>query len=211
MLLSLSIALLIYLPLLFIIATVGMPAGQSITNVSAAQPEAVVAIGVQNYLGQSGYWLVMVAAVLSMLSAMRANLYAASRVAMAMAHDRTLPHRLGDVNPLRGTPVNAVLVTAFLVMILLLIVRDVAAAGAASSLIFLLTFAILQGVCIQARRRKSNTAEVSFRVPWFPVVQVFGIVACVSLAMFQGITVLSAGIIAVAWLSFGLILYFIIF
>jgi nucleotide-binding universal stress UspA family protein len=207
---SLSIALLIYLPLLFIFSTVGMPAGLNIADVSAEQPEAVIAIGVQNYLGQSGYWLVMVAAILSMLSALRANLYAASRVAMAMARDRTLPHALGLLSPVNATPVNAVLITSLLVVILLLLVRDVAAAGAASSLIFLLTFAIAHGINIKARRR-SDTSVKLFRVPWFPVVPLVGIIACVTLAIFQGVTVQSAGLIAAAWLSFGGILYLILF
>jgi amino acid transporter/nucleotide-binding universal stress UspA family protein len=207
---SLGIALAIYIPLLLIIATVGVPAGQTVTAMSRQQPEAVIAVGVQNYLGQSGYWLVMVAAVLSMLSALRANLYAASRVAMTMARDRTLPYKIGMLNPVHATPVNAVLVTALLVVLLLLMLRNVAAAGAASSLIFLLTFAIAHGLSIKARRRR-NTGTVPFQVPWFPVVPVIGIISCMSLAIFQGMTVSSAGIIAALWLSFGGILYLVLF
>ena len=43
-------------------------------------------------MGAAGYWLVLVAGLLSMLSALQANLFAASRVAQAMSRDRTLHH-----------------------------------------------------------------------------------------------------------------------
>ena len=61
---------------------------------SAAHPETVVALAVQNYLGTTGFWLVMVAALLSMLSALHANLLAASRMARTMA--RESPTRSSD-------------------------------------------------------------------------------------------------------------------
>ena len=65
MLLSLGIALSIYLPLLFIIATVGVKAGDSITSMSAKDPATVVAVAARNYLGAFGFWLVILAAILS--------------------------------------------------------------------------------------------------------------------------------------------------
>jgi amino acid transporter len=210
MLLSLCTALAIYLPLLFVIVTVGTPAGQSITAASAEEPEAIVAVAAQNYLGHFGYWLVMVAAVLSMLSALRANLYAASRVAMAMARDRTLPHWLEVIHEKSGTPVLAILATGVLVLLLLLVLSDVAAAGAAASLIFLVTFALAHGLTILARRR-SRGDQASFRVPWFPAVPAVGALACLSLAFFQGIVVPSAGVITIVWLAFGGMLYFSLF
>lgn len=52
---------------------------------SAAHPETVIALAVQNYLGPAGFWLVIVAALLSMLSALQANLLAASHMAHTMA------------------------------------------------------------------------------------------------------------------------------
>jgi hypothetical protein len=85
MILSLAIALIIYLPLLFVIATVGTPIGHAINTAAADNPEGIVATAAQQFLGPFGYWLVIVAAVLSMFSALQANLFAASRIARAMA------------------------------------------------------------------------------------------------------------------------------
>ncbi len=206
MLLSLGIALAIYLPFLFLTATVGVPPGESIAAASAAAPEAIVAVAAENYMGPAGYWLVAVAGVLSMLSALRANLHAASRVALAMAGDRTLPHALALVRPLRGTPANSLAATAAIVAAALFVLRDVAAAGAASSLIFLITFALVHLICIVTRRR-GGSGQDSFRVPCFPLLPSTGAAACLALALFQGFTVPPAGYITLVWLGAGGVLF----
>ena len=207
---SLGIALTIYLPLLFIIATVGMSPGASVTEAGKANPETIVALAAQNFLGPLGYWLVMTAGVLSMLSALQANLFAASRVALVMARDRSLPRRLGIVHPKRQTPTAAVMVTAIVVALTVVLLPGVAAAGAASSLIFLVTFAIVHWIAILVRQRSVNRPP-PFRSPAFPLVPVLGGVACAGLAIFQGIAVPSAGTITVTWLSLGGILFLVLF
>jgi basic amino acid/polyamine antiporter, APA family len=210
MFLSLGIALAIYVPLLFVITTVGPPTGQTIGTAAAANPEGIVAIAAQQFLGRFGYWLVIVAAVLSMFSALQSNLFAASRIARAMARDRTLPAALSVLHSRRGTPTAAVAVTAALVSLIVLVVPDVGAAGAASSLIFLITFALAHWVAILVRQR-SGRRPPPFRAPLFPIVPVVGGLACIALATFQGIVVPSAGIITVIWLGLGGILFLALF
>jgi amino acid transporter/nucleotide-binding universal stress UspA family protein len=206
MIYSLCIALAIYLPLLLIISTVGIPAGQNVRAAANENPEAIVAIAAENYLGSFGYWLVMIAAVLSMLSALQANVFAASRIAWAMAGDHTLPNILTQINRKRGTPVYAIAVTATIIGAILLVVPNVAAAGAAASLIFLVTFAISHWLAILLRRR-SRKRPPPFRAPLFPLVPILGGLCCIALAIFQGIAVPQAGIIAIIWLTIGAILF----
>ena len=210
MIASLVIALVIYLPLLFVITTVGTLDGESIADLAAGNPEAVVAIAAKNYLGTVGYWLVIIAAVLSMFTALQANLFAASRIALAMARDRTLPEAISRVNPNRGTPIIAVLATAVLVAALILALPNVAAAGAASSLIFLITFATAHWLSILVRERSVDDPP-PFRSPFFPAVPVIGGVACLALAVFQGIAVPTAGMIATVWLGIGGLLFLTLF
>lgn len=205
---SLGIALAIYLPLLLIVATVGMAPGQDVQSASAAQPETIIASAARTYLGSFGYWLVLVAGLLSMLSALQANLFAASRVAQAMARDRTLHHALAQIN-LQGIPVTAVLVTGGVVILLLLLLPDVAAAGAASSLIFLVTFALAHLINMLMHQRSQRAFP--FQVPWFPAVPLVGLTACLGLAIFQGIAVPAAGMVAGIWLSLGAILFLTLF
>ena len=208
--LSLLIALAIYLPLLCVITAVGTPPGESISTAAAEDPEGIVAIAAQNYLGPFGYWLVIVAAVLSMFSALQANLFAASRIAQVMARDRTLPSPLATLSKQHRTPVVAIAATAVLVTGILIVVPDIAAAGAAASLIFLITFALAHWVTIQVRQRSVH-GPPPFRTPLFPAVQVVGGLACIALAVFQGIAVPAAGLIAVVWLGAGGVMFWALF
>ncbi|HKQ32061.1 MAG TPA: amino acid permease, partial [Thermodesulfobacteriota bacterium] len=210
MMISLVISLAIYIPLIFVVTVSGTKAGETITELSIGNPESIIAIAAERYMGKSGYWIVIAAAILSMLSALYANLLAASRFAQSMARDRTLPRTLGKVDEKRGTPVYALLVTAAIIVITVFVIPDVGSAGAAASLIFLITFSLVQWIAIVARKRR-KAATGSFLMPLYPYLPVFGIAACLGLAVFQGIAVPAAGLIAVAWLVFGGVLYIILF
>ncbi len=207
MMYSLGVAMVVYLPLLFVIITVGVQAGARVTEMGRTRPETMVADAVANFMGPTGFWLVMVAALLSMLSALVANLLAASRVVFAMASDRTLPRIFAVTSPATGIPVRAVLVSALIMSLILLVVPDVGSAGAAASLIFLISFALTHLTNIMARRRMGPDFG-SFRAPWFPVLQTIGGVCCAGLAVFQSIAVPAAGSIAAVWLLGGFVLYF---
>lgn len=211
MLLSLGAALTIYIPLLFLVAVIGVGPGETVGGLARREPEALIAVAARNYLGPAGFWIVVVAALLSMLSALHANLFAASRIVFAMARDRTLPRQLGEVREGNGTPTLAIVTSAFAIGAIVLVVGDVASAGAAASLIFLVSFALTHGTSILARRRAGTEHPAPFRTPWFPAVPVVGGAACVALALFQGFAVPSAGLLAAFWLGLGGILYFALF
>lgn len=210
MLLSLGIALAIYLPLLFVVTAAGVPAGQDIVRLSLAHPDTIIAFTVRNYMGSFGYWLVMAAAVLAMLSALRANLLAASRVALSMAVDRTLPRFIGRIGKTRHSPIQAIVLTLVMVTAILLIIPNLAAAGAAASLIFLVSFALTHWTAVLARMRV-GAGFLPFLAPWFPAVPIIGGIACVGLAVFQGLQVPSAGLVCAFWLGVGLVLYLVFF
>ena len=203
---SLGIALAVYLPLLLVVSLVGFDASTNVTAASRANPETVLAEAAQHYLGTFGYWLVVVAAILSMLSALNANLFAASRVAQSMALDRTLPDAFARVRGEARIPVTAILVTAAIAGVVQVAVPDLSAAGAASSLIFLITFALVHGIAVLVRRR-SRRRPPPFRTPWFPAVPLLGGGACLALAIYQGIAVPSAGAIVAVWLCAGGLLF----
>ncbi len=211
MLLSLGAALIVYMPLLFVVSTVGVKHGMSITGMSEAHPDTVMADAVKNFMGPIGYWLIAVAAILSTLSALHANILAASRVALTMAQDRTLPRVLAQSHSKRHTPVMALFATALALAGILLMVPNVTAAGAAASLIFLISFALAHWTSILARRRTSEAARAPFQTPWFPAVPVIGGVACAGMAVFQAVAVPAAGMITAIWLGLGVILYYALF
>jgi amino acid transporter len=204
MFLSLGTALLVYIPLLTLVVAVGTP-GESVAEAARRSPEVLIAVAAGNFIGPSGYWLVIVAGILSMLSALQANLLAASRFARSMAADRTLPRALAAVSPSTGAPRTAVWVTSGMVAILLLAVPDVAAAGAMSGLIFLFSFTLVHGISYLARIRSEDPSP--FLSPVFPLVPLVGGVACLSLGLFQAVAVPAAGALAALWIATGAILY----
>ena len=204
MFLSLGIALVIFLPLLFLIVAVGVPGG-TVTELAAENPEILVAVAARNFMGSAGYWLVVAAGLLSMLSALQVNLIAASRFAQAMAADRTLPQRYARLTSATGTPTAAVRLTAVVAAFLLVAVPNVAAAGAASSLVFLGSFALTHTIAYLARKRAGR--PLSFHTPWFPAIPIAGGSACMLIGLYQAVAVPSAGVLAALWLSAGAILY----
>lgn len=206
MLLSLVTALAIYLPLLLLVATVGTAPGQTIVTMSERNATTVMADAVRNFMGGIGYWLVMLAAVLSTLSALQASLLAASRVALTMARDRTLPRVIAQEHPTRRTPVMAVYTSFVALVAILFMIPDLAAAGAAASLIFLVSFALAHLTGYLARKRSSRPAP--FQTPWFPAIPVLGGIACTGMAVFQGFAVPAAGGITAVWLALGVVLYY---
>jgi len=210
MFLSLGAALAIYLPLLFLVATVGVGPGESIRALSSAQPETVMAVAVRRFMGVPGYWLVIVAAVFSTLSALHANVLAASRVAMSMARDRTLPVVLSVVHRRRGTPAIAIYATVLALVSILVMVPDLAAAGAAASLIFLVSFALAHLTALLMRRRGGAPGS-SFRTPFYPLVPATGLLACSALALYQAVMAPAAAAIVAIWMGLGGILYFSLF
>ena len=198
MYLSLGIALVVYIPLLIVVATVGAPP-EGIQAAAEAHPEELVAVAAERFMGAAGYWLVIGAGLLSMLSALHANLFGASRVAFSMARDRTLPHHVGEMRARTGTPAVAVAATGAMMMLIAVAVGNVAAAGAASSLIFLITFAMVHWAAMLARLRSGHPRPATL-----PVV---GAALCLGLAIFQAIAVPEAGRVVAVWLGLGAVLY----
>ena len=210
MFISLIVAIVIYILFMLVITVAAVGPGESIAQASSADPEAIVMFAAEAYMGQFGLWLVIIAGILSMLSALYANLLGASHIAFSMAKDRTLPRALGKVDKDWGTPVKAILATAAVLVITIIIIPDVAIAGAASSLIFLVSFAIAHWISILSRLR-SDPKDLPFKAPFFPLIPVVGILSCVGLAVFQGIKVPLAGVIMLVWLGLGGGLYYILF
>ncbi|MGA1824353.1 MAG: APC family permease [bacterium] len=200
MFVSISIALLIYIPFLFIISIIGVRPGESIVALSLKHPETVVAIAVRNYLGSVGYWLIVVAAILSMLSALYSNILAASHIAMAMSRDRTLPRFLSNIK-------RAVYASALIIIVAIMIVPDLPAAGATASLIFLICFTLVHITNILTRMRGGYSKGTLLKAS-FPFVPVVGMIICGLFAIFQGIAVPEAGRTLSIWLALGFFLYF---
>jgi nucleotide-binding universal stress UspA family protein len=81
------------------------------------------------------------------------------------------------------------------------------AVGSAASLIFLLTFAMVN-LSVIVLRRKAPDLKRRYRVPFYPVVPVLGIVLNVFLAVYQFTFQPLAWYVTIGWVLLGLILYY---
>jgi amino acid transporter len=210
--LSLALSIAIYVPVMFLVATAGIDGGH-VTAAAAHDPDTLVASAAGEWIGEAGYWVVVTAIALATLSALQANLLTASRIAFAMAHDHTLPAVMERSHPTRGTPVMAIYATALATAAITFMISDLAAAGAASGLIFLLAFALMHLTAYLARKRTGprSLGEATYRTPMFPLVPVIGGLACAGLAVFQAIAAPDAGRVLVIWLGLGVMLYVALF
>lgn len=210
MFLSVGIAVAVYVPILFFASTVGVPKDMTLSALTASHGDTLVAAAVREYMGPLGYALVVVVAIFAFLSALRANLMAGSRIARSMARDQTLPAVLGRTHAVHNTPAAAVYATGLAVVLVLFVLPNLEAAGAAASLIFLLSFALAHVTAYLARKRATPHANI-YRTPWFPLVPALGVTSCAVLAVVEAVAVPEAGRITVMWLGFGVILYLALF
>ena len=204
MLVAIAVATALYLPLFFTIITVGVPDGVTLQAFAARHGATTVAEAARTFLGPAGFWLVSATAVLAMLTALQANLFAASRIARAMAHDRTLPARLAALGP-GAVPQRTVALSAGGAAAIVIALPTIATAGAAAGLIYLSIFALGHVMALLARRRASGPPP--YRAPAFALVASVGGVSAAGLVVLNAVNVPSAGALVLAWFVLGTVIY----
>lgn len=204
MYLSLGIALVIYVPLLFLTIVSGVPAGESPAVWCSTRSGTCVAEAFKNFLGLPGYWVVAISAIAATLTALQANLVASAKIARVMAEDRTMPTVLSHLHEKFQTPDTALIVNLVIVLILLIALPDVEAAGSAASLTFLLCFSFTNFLAALIARRKAVEQNVFAQLLPFAV----GVI-CLLLAIFQLSVEQSSGVLLLGWILLGSLFYYI--
>jgi nucleotide-binding universal stress UspA family protein len=203
---SIGTTLVIYLGLLFCVLNVGGPAdGTPAWRELGTRGEAAMAVAARRFMGASGGTVVVAAGLLSTFSALAATVLAASRVSFSMARDRALPRVLSALGGRTHTPVTALVASGALVLVVIGVTGNVEVAGAAASLIFLLSFALTNAAGLLVRFRGGATA--AYRAPFYPALPILGMTACLGLAVFQAAIVPLAAVVALVWLLIGGALY----
>lgn len=202
---TIAVATALYLPLFLITATVGRPEGLDLLAFAVATDATMVAAGAERYLGDAGFWWVALTAVLATLTALEAQLLGASRLTRTMARDRTLPRWLLRTGP-DGVPRRAVASATGFAALLVVTLPEVRTAGVAAGLIFLTVIALGHLLALLVRRR-SEAAELPYRAPWAPASLWLGGIAAAAVAVVNAVTVPAAGVVVLAWLLLGALVY----
>ncbi|MDZ7807673.1 MAG: amino acid permease [Gracilimonas sp.] len=132
-----------------------------------------------------GLILVVIAAVAAFASTGNAGIMSASRYPMAMARDKLVNKHFATVGKL-GTPHWSVLGTVGL-MLFFLLAFNVAEVAKLASAFQLLLFALLNLSVIVMRESRIEEYDPGFKSPWYPWIQIAGIILSIILIFEMGI------------------------
>lgn len=208
-LLSLAITISIYLLVVFVCIGAVPPAeGLTSWQLLGKYQEIGIIRAAQSFMPAFGIILVLGGGLFATLSALNATVLASSRVAFSMGRDWMLPNSLSRIHSQKRTPVLAISLSGLL-FIMIAVFLPLQTIGVASSLLFLLTFSLVN-ISLIIYRKRSKTLP-PFRAPLFPLIPALGFVTSVGLGLFQLINEGTAWILTAGWVVVGLIIYFFAF
>ncbi|MEO0559808.1 MAG: APC family permease [Bacteroidota bacterium] len=171
MILSLATATVIYCVGVFIMIAV-LDAEQLRSDLT---PVATAANEFFDWLPEPyGLWLIVIAAVAAFASTGNAGILSASRYPLAMARDHLVTPRLAVLGRF-GTPVLSILITSALMILVIVALNEEGIAKLASAF-QLLVFGFLNVSVIVMRESRIPSYVPGYRSPWYPWVQIVGIV-----------------------------------
>lgn len=151
--------------------------------------------------GELGLILIVIAAIAAFASTGNAGIMSASRYPMAMARDSLFAEKFAEIGRF-NTPKNSILATVGL-MLFFLLAFNVASVAKLASAFQLLLFALLNLCVIVMRESKIEEYDPGFNSPWYPWIQILGMVFSFMLIFEMGILsilfTLAVSVFAVGW------------
>lgn len=203
---ALAITVTMYLFILFVSLGAVRGTGQPSWQFLGEYKETAVVRAAEDFMPAFGVLIIVFGGLLSTMSALNATVLASSRVAFSMARDNWLPREMSKIHPERRTPQTAIVVTG-VILLAMALTLPIETVGSAASLIFLLTFALVN-LSVIALRRKAPDIPRIYRVPFYPITPILGIALNVFLALYQFKFQPMAWYVTAGWVIFGLLIYF---
>lgn len=129
--------------------------------------------GAAVFMGVWGKILLSIAAILAFVSTANAGIMSASRYPLALGRDGLLPEFLSRINVRFKTPHNSILVTGVFMVIALFLPLDILIKAASSVLILTYLFSCFSIIILRESRLQNY--QPTFRAPWYPWIQIIGI------------------------------------
>ena len=163
--------------ILVISVTIGLLDHNTLT--SSLMP---ISMGAEVFMGEIGLIILGTAAVLAFITTANAGLLSSSRYPMALSKDQLLPSFFSKLSK-KGTPVISILFTSFF-MISIILLLDLEGLVKTASILVLLLFIFVNLSLIIMRESKLRYYRPSFLSPFYPWVQIAGIIGY-SLLIFE--------------------------
>ena len=135
--------------------------------------------------GDSGKFFIACAALFATLSTANGAILSSSRFPFAMSRDALMPEWFVMIHKKYETPHNAILITGS-VMVALLFLFDIEELARLGGAFNILIFILLNVAVIILRKRTLPGYEPTFRDPFFPFTQIFGVVGSILLLPLLG-------------------------
>ena len=162
-----------------------------------------IALGAKVFLGDIGLVSMAVAAILAFITTANAGLLSASRYPMAMSKDHLLPHVFSKMSR-NAIPFVSLLFTS-IVMISIIAFLDLEGLVKTASTLVLLLFIFINFSVIIMHESKIRHYQPSFRSPFYPWIQIMGIIGCTLLLVEMGLLPL---ILVGCFVCFGFAWYY---
>lgn len=206
---SIVIVVIIYVLVAFVaIGAVKVPesaGGLAVWDYLAEAKEVAIVRAAEQFMGRWGGILILISGLASTMSALNATIYSSSRVSFAMGRDNNLPSVFGRIHPKMHTPHWAVAISAVLIIVMALSL-PIDEVAKAADVMFLFMFAQVNIALMTLRQRRPDLDRGYF-VPFFPWPAVIGVVTNMALAGFLAVETGRVGILTVAWIVGGMLLY----
>ena len=163
--------------ILVIIVTIGLLDHSTLTH--TLMP---ISKGAEVFLGEAGLIALGIAAVLAFITTANAGLLSSSRYPMALSKDQLLPGFFSKISK-HGAPVISIVFTSVF-MISIIIFLDIEGLVKTASTLVLLLFIFVNLSLIMMRESKLRYYRPSFRSPFYPWIQIAGIIGY-SILIFQ--------------------------
>ncbi len=155
-------------------------------SVEFSQTFNPLGLGASKYMGNFGYWILSIAAILAFITTGNAGLLTSSRIPLAMSEDNLIPSFIAKVNMRFKTPATSIIITS-LFMITVIVFLDLENLVKVASTMMLILFTLVNVSVILMRESKIPSYKPSFRTPFYPWIQIFGIIIYIFLIIEMGV------------------------
>lgn len=154
-----------------------------------------------------GTFLLLIAGLVSTMSALNATTFSSTRVSFAMGRDFNLPGIFSKVHHVNRTPYSALFISGALIIIMAvsLPIEDVASAA---DIMFLLLFMQVNIAVIVIRKKFGKELEYGYKTPFFPIIPILGILSQLFLAVYMFKFSPLGWYVTLVWIGIGFFVYF---
>ncbi len=197
MITAIAMVTLIYTGVL--IATIGAVPGPELAKSSTPLADAA-----RHYFGEWGFWALNFGAIMAFVTTANAGIMAAARFPLALSRDKLIPSVFSRVYGKKALPLPALLLTGTAIVVALFL--NLEKLVQAASTVIMLSFVLTNLSVIILRESELQNYRPSFRVPWYPLVPLVGMLAFSYLIVQMGLESVQ---ISLAIIAFAVLLYFV--